>query len=143
MERIDWNLLVLGAAGGQRFSPVQLQKSLFILSRELSSETLGAGFYQFEPYNYGPFDATAYADSRSLAEQGLAIVAPCSQGYMEYSATPAGIAATRALERELTPQTIAYVQQVVDWVRGQSFSSLVRAVYEAYPEMRVNSVFRD
>jgi hypothetical protein len=31
---------------------------------------------------------------------------------------------------------------VSDWVRAQSFNSLVKAIYDAYPEMKVNSIFR-
>jgi len=38
---------------------------------------------------------------------------------------------------------VAYLREVVPWAQSLSFNELVRAIYEAYPEPRANSVFRD
>ena len=50
LDRKDWALLAIANAGhGVSLSPVQLQKSLFLLGRELGSK-VGANFYDFQPY---------------------------------------------------------------------------------------------
>jgi len=144
MERCDWNLLVLSAARGEPLSPVQLQKSLFLLERNLPPGVLGQDFYQFEPYNYGPFDSNAYADANVLAFRGLARSSQAAQGnWTQYSATPEGIEHARELGAMLPEGVVEYVEKLVRWVRNQSFSSLVREIYRRYPETKINSVFKD
>src|SRR5436190_18669612 len=78
MEPKDWTLLVISAADSRGLSPVQLQKSLFLLERRLSEEApaekLGESFYEFVPYNYGPFDVKVYQDAEALEERGLVTI---------------------------------------------------------------------
>jgi uncharacterized protein len=144
MERRDWNLLVLSAAGGEPFSPVQLQKSLFLLEKTLPSEVLGEGFYHFDPYNYGPFDSDVYADASILTFGGWARASQSSRGrWTEYAATPAGIKRAKELAATLPEGIEDYIGKIVRWVREQSFTSLVREIYRHFPEMKANSVFRD
>ncbi len=100
MKPQDWTLLAISAAKGRGLSPIQLQKSLFLLERRLSKEELGEQFYEFVPYNYGPFDVKIYQDAK-------------------------------------------YLDEVVTWILGLSFRDLVRAIYEAYPQFRANSVFQE
>jgi len=143
MERRDWNLLVLSAAGGEPFSPVQLQKSLFLLEQTLQPEILGANFYHFEPYNYGPFDSTVYTDAAFLTYQGLARTVQAPYGrWREYAATPEGMEKAQEFARTLPDGIEDYVTRVIRWVRSQSFTQLVSEIYRRYPDMRANSVFR-
>ena len=73
MTRQDWLLLVL-AADGKTFSPLQLQKSLFLVGYDLA-KLVGSDFYTFRPFDYGPFDATVYRDGRpEQAAQGLVTI---------------------------------------------------------------------
>ena len=59
----DWTLLVLASAGGP-LSPVQLQKTLFLIDRNLSRAQRGVTrFYNFRAYDYGPFDSAIYTDA--------------------------------------------------------------------------------
>lgn len=142
MERRDWNVLVLAAAGGQALTPVQFQKALFLLERNLPVTVIGDDFYRFEPYNYGPFDSSVYSDALGLVNNQLALVS--NQGrWKQYAATAAGIARAKDLEKALPPETAEYVRKIVSWVRGQSFTSLVQAIYKLYPDMKANSVFKD
>src|SRR5215218_4144725 len=98
MERKDWNLLVIAAALGQPLSPVQLQKCLFILGRELPNE-VGSNYYEFIPYDYGPFAVEVYRDAEQLAAQGLvAIQISSGQKWKQYAATPAGMANAKRLK---------------------------------------------
>jgi len=43
----------------------------------------------------------------------------------------------------MDPQAVDYLKRLVCWARSLSFEHLIRAVYEAYPETRVKSIFRD
>jgi hypothetical protein len=137
----EWAMLVIAAAEGQPMTPVQLQKALFVVGKNLD---LGNGFYRFEPYDYGPFCKQIYADAEGLERAGLVrITTP--QGpweYKEYLATADGLQRAKELRARLTPKQRDYVGRVVGWVRGRSFKELVTAIYEAYPEMAANSVFK-
>ena len=62
MTRQDWLLLVLAAADGKPLSPLQLQKSLFLVGYDLA-RLVGSDFYTFRPFDYGPFDAAVYRDA--------------------------------------------------------------------------------
>jgi hypothetical protein len=140
LKREEWALLAIAAAKGERLQPVQLQKVLFLLGKELPG-AVGKDYYHFTPYNYGPFDSQAYADAEALAAEGLvSIERPCR--WAEYAATPAGLRRATELATDNHPAW-AYLQRVVEWARGLSFKALVRAIYAAYPEFRANSVFQD
>ncbi|HEV3448323.1 MAG TPA: hypothetical protein VG099_27045 [Gemmataceae bacterium] len=142
MNRSDWTLLTISAAKGQPLSPVQLQKAMFLLWKNLP-QVFGIESYRFVPHNYGPFDARVYSDAEMLARQGLVyIMTRSSGGWSEYGATPLGLNKANEIERHVDPQVRQYLFQIVDWVRQLSFQDLVRSIYQAYPEYRANSVFQ-
>jgi hypothetical protein len=82
MNRTDWTLLALAAANGQPLSPVQLQKSLFLLERHFPA-ALGGESYSFTPHDYGPFSQAAHADVEGLSQAGLAQVSTAREGWMQ------------------------------------------------------------
>lgn len=137
----EWTLLAIALAEGKPLSPVQLQKSVFLFGKQMP-EVVSEDFYDFAPYNYGPFCSDVYADVEVLAQEGLAtIITPVNRKYSEYCATPEGISKGRELVELLPGQAVGRAQTIVDWVRKQSFKSLVSAVYEEYPDYKVNSIF--
>lgn len=141
IEKKDWTLLVLSAASGATLSPVQLQKALFLFGKNAPGAIKGA-FYNFKPYNYGPFDATVYADARTLDAEGLAVAGERpSRSWSEYSITPDGMKRAAEIEAELSPEAKSYLASIVAWVRRVSFEDLLRTVYARYPEYAANSVF--
>src|SRR5690242_17212272 len=120
-------------------SPVQLQKCLFVLGKELPAE-VGDDFYDFIPYNYGPFDRLIYRDATALSLQGLlAVSAVPGQRYNEYSLTPSGITTFESIKKFAPSKAVQFLESVVHWAQGLSFSDLVRAIYEKYPEYKANS----
>ena len=140
MDREDWTLVVLAAARGEVLTPVQLQKALFLVGTEFPDE-VGDDFYRFSPYNYGPFSAHVYEDAESLEVKGLAEIFPvANRGWSQYGASPPGM--DRADTLEVSPEVREYISELVDWIRKQSFSSLLRAIYREYPEYRANSIFQ-
>jgi uncharacterized protein YwgA len=142
MRRSDWTLLALAAAGGQPVTPVQLQKSLFLLSKECAAE-VGEDFYRFEPYNYGPFDSSVYHDAEELCVEQLACeIRSPQRSWAEYAASTEGLKYAVALRGVAPQRAVKYLEAVVDWARRQTFEGLVRAIYNQYPETRARSIFR-
>jgi hypothetical protein len=141
MQRRDWTLLAIAAAEGSPLTPVQLQKSLFLLGRGVP-QAVGAEFYQFEPYDYGPFDAAVYRDAEALAAEHLIeIERPLGLRYSVYRSTPEGQGLAVGLRQRAPTRAVDYLSTLVRWTRSLTFAQLVRAVYAAYPEFRVRSVF--
>jgi len=142
MNRTDWTLLAICAANGKGLSPVQLQKALFLLGRELT-DAVGSGYYDFRPYHYGPFDRQVYADAEGLAAAGeVAIARREGENWNRYLATAEGCARAEGVKHGAPSEAVDYLNRVVQWALRQSFQQLVRAVYDKYPEMRANSVFQ-
>ena len=130
---------------GHRLQPVQLQKSLFLLGRNLSPEKLqNDSFYKFEAYDYGPFCGEVYKDAEALEGNGMiAIMRPPLVRFNIYEITDLGTEHARALRKSLDEATTSYLDAVVDFTKSLSFTELVSAIYKAYPEMREKSVFRE
>ncbi len=144
MQPKDWALLVIGAAENRGLSPVQLQKVLFLLQRKFPADRLGESFYNFIPYNYGPFDVQIYYDAEKLEKEGLISITPSAEHrWKTYRVAPAGLRLASELRSEAPASVLEYLDYVVRWVRGLSFRELVSAIYAEYPEFRVNSVFQE
>ena len=139
MQRDDWTLLAIALAGRTPMTPVQLQKTLFLLSKQMPN-AVGDDFYDFRPYNYGPFDRQVYVDAEELSRKGL-ITIDTKNRFAEYSATHAGVEAARRLAAGATVAA-DYLSRIVLWAQSLSFQQLVRAIYAKYPEYRENSVFQ-
>lgn len=127
--------------GPDGLSPVQLQKSLFLLGAELRQE-VGHTFYTFIPHNYGPFSKQIYLDAEQLAADGLVAIERAPGSPAQYVITVPGRTRALEVERELAARVREYFANVVTWTQQQSFSGLIRSIYEKYPEYRVNSVFQ-
>jgi hypothetical protein len=138
MQPTETVLAILASANGRPLTPVQLQKAAFLLDRN----GVASGFH-FRPYDYGPFDRAVYDEAAALAERGLVSINPAQWGrWNVYAATADGVDAAQEILDDLEPQHAAYVRDVVEWVRNQSFASLVKSIYQQYPDMRENSIFQ-
>lgn len=141
LARSDWTLLAIAAAGREGLSPVQLQKTLFLLGKRLPA-AVGGDWYDFKPYHYGPFDRDVYVDAERLAKKDeVEVVQRHGESWNRYALTRDGEIRTSYLERE-KPEAFEYLNRLVEWVQQQTFQGLVSAVYAEYPEMRANSVFQ-
>ena len=91
MERQRWTLLAIDEAAPSGLSPVQLQKTLFLIGKNLTRE-VGDSYYSFVPYNYGPFDAHVYSDAEVLIKQGLVFeTRSAGRSWSYYRSRKAGI----------------------------------------------------
>lgn len=142
LTKEDWTLLAIACAGESGLTPAQLQKSLFLL--EKNSPRKISNFYQFKPYNYGPFDKTIYLDANVLASENLVKVNGVDgQSWSKYHITEQGLTKAKKLKSELDPPLSSYLERVVHWAQRLSFSQLIASIYKRYPEYKVNSVFKD
>ena len=143
MIRKDLTLLAIAAGHPTALLPVQLQKSLFLLTDRLPREIQAFDVYQFSPYDYGPFCAEVYMDAELLESEGLVeIIRPPASRYRMYGATDPGRVRADELLAGLPVGIGGFIREVVAFTQGLSFNELVSAIYEAYPEMRANSVFQ-
>ena len=79
-----------------------------------------------------------------LEKEGLVeIITPTVQGVRSFRLTNEGQQAGNEVLGEFPEPIQQYIRDVVNFVRSLSFAELVSAIYQAYPEMKVNSVFAE
>jgi uncharacterized protein len=141
MRKRDLMLAALAAADRAEHTPVQVQKLLFLIEKNVSKE-LGGPTFDFVAYDYGPFDSSVYDVLRALEQAGLATASVTSRGWKKYALTPAGQEEGLKQLEQLPDRASKYIKEVSQFVRRLGFADLVSAIYKAYPEMKVNSVFK-
>ena len=141
MNRREIVLAALALAGSDGYTPVQIQKLLFLVDKRIST-AIGGPYFNFRPYDYGPFDQRVYQEIEQLSREGLAEVAysPATR-LRRYAVTQPGAILGQAALDGVDPRVRAYLKALSDWVLSLPFSSLVSSIYAEYPEMKANSVF--
>ena len=140
MERHELILAAMVPCGGHRFTPVQIQKLLFLIDRQIP-EHVGGPYFNFEPYHYGPFDRAVYQELEALADRGFVAI-DITRSLRTFALTAQGDAWGKTALNELPAAAQDFIARAANFVRVQSFSSLVSSIYKAFPEMRENSVFQ-
>ena len=145
LEPKDWTLLVIAERGGKQVAPVVLQKTLFLLGERVSLAQLNASaFYEFVPYDYGPFCREVYVDASDLEDDGLIrILRPPETRFNTYAATPDGLRRAVELRAAIPDKTRGYLHRVMEWASSLTFNQLVSAIYREFPAMKQNSVFNN
>lgn len=137
----DIVLAGLSAAKQNFHTPVQLQKLFFLIDRNLHEE-IGGPIFDFQPYSYGPFDSAVNDTLFELQSKGL-VTSRANVGWRDYALTEEGLSEGIKILSNLSSEARDYIERLSEFVRSLSFSQLVSAIYKEYPEMKVNSVFRD
>ncbi|MBI3169599.1 MAG: hypothetical protein HYZ22_14035 [Chloroflexi bacterium] len=140
MNRHQIVLAGLAPANETWYSPVQVQKLFFLLDQNIS-KSIGGPFFDFQPYNYGPFDKMVYETLEELAMQGLVQIDNGDR--RQYQLTRQGLEEGKKILNGFPDKEKRYVVEVSEFVRKLTFAQLVSAIYKAYPEMKANSVFED
>jgi len=142
VERKDVTLLAIESASDGGLSPIQLQKSLFIVGQS-HLPGLPSSFYTFYPYNYGPFCEEVYQDTDALVEEGMVFSVPVTgQSWSKYTITPKGRVKAEEIRKETSRELSTYIKETVEWVNSLTFDELLRAIYAKYPAYSTNSVFQ-
>lgn len=136
-------IILAGLSTGNRdvYTPVQVQKMFFLIDRNVGDK-VGGPHFDFEPYNYGPFDKGVYSVLMELTLTGDVEVIQ-QKKWMSYKLTTQGQSKGNQLFKTLSREAQSYIKKVSNFVRKSSFADLVSAIYKAYPEMKANSVFQD
>jgi len=141
MDRNNYILSVLACMKDASYSPVQLQKILFLLERNISQK-MGGPFFHFEPYHYGPFDKDVYREIDKLVATNDIVL--YQQGYSNvnrYLLSEKGYHKGMDVFNSYNDEQKAYIKEVCAFVRSLSFEQLLNSIYKAYPEMKVKSIF--
>lgn len=135
-------LAALACAPTEGFAPVQVQKMFFLFDENISSD-LGGKHFNFEPYDYGPFDKAVYQELDRLEALGLVRIYQVnpSAGGRRYSLTPSGQSEGQMLLGQLPKRAQDFMAEVSAWVKTLSFAELVGSIYKAFPHMRERSIF--
>jgi uncharacterized protein len=142
MTRRDLVLMILAAANGRPYEPAQLQKAVFLVTRNVPNIVDNGPGFSFVPYDYGPFDVAVYWEAEKLRDIGEAVITLSANGrWKTYAASQLGITHGNELLSALSEKIRTYISRISQWVLSQSFGSLIRAIYDAYPEMKENSIF--
>lgn len=145
LSRTDLVLSALaGAEDALFFTPAQVQKLLFLIDENIPKH-IGGKRFNFAPYDYGPFDATVYRDLEFLASKGLVSIGRSPDGRLSktYCLTSSGSSLGRhLLGHSFSSEIAEYIRKLASWVSAQSFEDLVATIYQRYPHMKANSVFR-
>jgi len=131
---------MLALGNGAAYQPVQIQKAMFLLTDKLAHIVDDGPGFAFRPYDYGPFDEEVYRVAEDEARKGLVEIGNSGR-WKTYAASKEGIARGRELLGKLADADQERLKKISDLVRRLSFTDLVRAIYKAYPPMKVNSVF--
>jgi hypothetical protein len=141
-DRRDWPLIALACAADGVLTPLEMQKTLFLIKMEANSLIKDYLFYSFVPYNYGPFDSTIYRDIAYLEANGDLVSERADNArWSYYTITKRGMQRAAIIAGPIDQSLIDYMMEVVDWVKSMAFPDLLRAIYKKYPEYAVNSVF--
>lgn len=137
----DWLLTVMNYAGDKGLTPAQLQKILFIVSKESPSKP--TDFYNFIAYNYGPFDSQIYRDATCLEEDNFVKkLKSTGKNWEIYYVTEEGKKVAAQKKELIDEGTNDYLKRLTLFIQGLSFQELISTIYKHYPEYRVNSIFK-
>ena len=130
-------LLADGAQGPFPLDPVRLMKGAFLVTKRGRPEW--KDLFDFEAYDYGPFDRDVYDARDTLVRKGLLTVA--HRRYEEYRLSEAGVARANAL-KAAHDASAGWISRVGRFVTTRSFRQLIEQIYDEYPEYKIRSVYR-
>lgn len=143
MDKDNFVLAVLAASEGATLTPVQVQKLFFLLDEKIAQH-VGGKHFNFQAYDYGPFDKQVYRTLERLSKSGLTeIVSHPKLKWNSYRLAPQGQECGLTSLSTLPRDVANYVRDLSSWVRSMPFADLVTAIYQEFPEMKANSVFRE
>lgn len=139
VDRYSIVLAGLAPASGGAHTPVQVQKLFFLIDRSIPN-LVGGPFFDFEPYDYGPFDSFVYSILERLRNEGLVEIE--SGPVRRYRLTDEGQVRGHECLECLDPEAQDFIRRASKFVRSLPFEQLVASIYKAFPDMKVNSVFK-
>jgi uncharacterized protein len=128
-------LLVEGGTGRHPMDPIRLMKGAFLVVRRGRPDW--NQLFNFQAYDYGPFDRQVYDSRDTLIRRGLIEVRPGR--YEQYELTQSGEDATAELEARFGGAA-EWIEKIGTYVTSRSFNQLLEDIYTEYPEYRERSI---
>jgi len=142
LKRSAWLLLLLYDPESEiphSLDPIRIQKAMFYFAQQASVPD--SEKYEFVPYHYGPCSFAIYRDIDALVAAGLVGPVPViGQAWSKYRLTEAGIERAKNLSTNADAQPMKVCSSARERVLRHSFRSLLREVYEQYPQFATKSV---
>jgi hypothetical protein len=135
-------LLLFLAANPKPANPVRIMKGLFLFSQAVKEGKLPpTETFEFEPMDYGPCSLDVYRELENLVAEGFVRPEPVpGETWKRYCITEAGLNSAQQNQEPGEKPLVLFLQKIRHWCDGQSFTTLLQAVYRAYPDFAVNSV---
>ena len=140
-KREDVALLFLTALPGSFYTTTQLQKALFLISKNIPE--ICTIPYNFVAADYGPSDYSISQDLDKLIESGVATWVSTHAGYarhLKYTATYDGYKFVDIYK--INAKHKDYIYRVAKWILPMDMIRLVGAIVRAYPEYGTSMIFR-
>ena len=134
MTKEELVLAVLSTSDGDPWNPSQLLKIFFILDQKVPEE-IGGHHWNFQPFDYGPYDATVFRTLEDLDAKGLVLIQKDGYLILGYWSSVRGHRQGKEQLNKLPERTQDYIRRLSDWVRSLSFLQLVAAIRKEFPEM--------
>ncbi len=115
-------------------SPIQIQKLFFLLEKRLPKD---AKYFEFKPYFYGPYDKQlTLLLNKLIFNNKIQVLTMNNVDYYQlnkyYFESTADFLDNRKKE---------FILEIIDFIKRKNFKELCFAIYNEFPEMKVNSVF--
>lgn len=135
-------LLLFLAANPKPANPIRIMKGLFLFAQAAKEGKIQqTETFHFEPMNYGPCSLDVYQELDSLVNTGLVKPESVSgETWKRYCITEAGLNYLQQNQKSEEKPLADFLEKIRKWCDAQSFTSLLHAVYHAYPDFAVNSV---
>ena len=137
--RRDIVAAALAAAGPEAFcDPIQLQVRLFLIDRKVPNR-IGGPCFDFRPGPLGPTDYSLYNDIGTMAATDEAIIDQSGPTTF-FRLTEAGRAKGEAVLATLDSPVADYFGRLARWTSLVPYGTMLRSIYQEYPEMSTKCV---
>ncbi len=136
MNRKELILHVFSLVDDKLLSPVQVQKLLFLVDDKVSKELNNAKYFNFTPYDFGPFDKEIYVELNSLISDGKIVIVNSGKT-REYQLVET------SRHPNISEEINIKLKKLITFVKNCSFKELLTAIYRAYPETATNAVYKE
>lgn len=116
---------------------VRMQKAVFLVTQQGLSHWMP---YVYRPYNWGPYSQDLANDLHDCQARRVLLLSYAGGArYGRYVATPAGQDVIDTCWEVLPERTTTYLRNVRSWVTSKDFNTLLKDVYDDYPDFAVKS----
>lgn len=144
MTKQDWLLLIIDAMGENPASPMEIQKALFLLGKNLNDQDRQCdNFYEFRAGDLGPEYIEIYEHTRVLESEKMIFIHFTLNGYSEFEIRVKGHKKASQLQLLLSEKTNKYIEDVIKWLRSTPYSLVIASILNNFPEMGAKAIFRN